>query len=820
MSDNLNIFGEQYNGVTGIIATNTNDTELTYIHPQGTMSITQNGSGIDVSEYATVNVSVTSVPSLQSKTISYTPSESGQSDSVSADSGYDGLSSVNITVVAVSSDYIGSGVTRRSATDLAVSGDTVTIPDGYYSSELTKSVAPGSTGTPVATKGTVSGNSVSITPSVTNTTGYITGGTKTGNAVTVNASELVSGTYSVTSSGTKDVTNFASASVPAGTEGTPTATKGTVSNHSVSVTPSVTNASGFISGGTKSGNPVSVSASELVSGTLSITSSGTKDVTNYESASVPAGSEGTPTATKGTVTGHSVTVTPSVVNTTGFITGGTRTGNAVTVTASELVSGNLAIVNNGTNISVTNYDTVSVNVQTPPNLQSKSVSYTPSETSQTVTVEPAAGYDGLSEVEITVGAISTTYVGSGITRRSGSDLTASGATVTVPAGYYSSQATKSIQSGTAGTPIATKGTVSNHTIAVTPSVENVAGYISSGSMSGTAVTVSASELVSGNLPITSNGSNIDVTNYSTVSVDVSGGGGGAYNVISIDNGNGTQEIRITDATGAVSFQQKSVSYTPSETSISATVSPDSGYDGLSSVSVTVDAISSSFVGSGVTRRSGTDLTASGATVTVPSGYYSSQATKSVSNGTEGTPSATKGTVNNHSVSVTPSVTNSAGYISGGTKTGTAVTVTASELASGNKEITANGTNIDVVGYSTVSVAVPSGGSSKNIQIAQGIDRVATTSYTAVSGQSITVSKTGTYDVYWTGFRSSTGGTNGSQLYIGDTAYGTAQTTFSNHGQSIHLSNVALTQNQTISVYARARGTSYYMYVGNLTIIEA
>ena len=83
-------------------------------------------------------------------------------------------------------------------------------------------------------------------------------------------------------------------------------------------------------------------------------------------------------------------------------------------------------------------------------------------------------------------------------------------------------------------------------------------------------------------------------------------------------------------------------------------------------------------------------------------------------GTAGTPTATKGTVSNHSVSVTPSVTNTTGYITGSTKTGTAVTVTASELASGNKQITSNGTNIDVVGYSTVSVAVPTGGGSLKV----------------------------------------------------------------------------------------------------------
>lgn len=114
--------------------------------------------------------------------------------------------------------------------------------------------------------------------------------------------------------------------------------------------------------------------------------------------------------------------------------------------------------------------------------------------------------------------------------------------------------------------------------------------------------------------------------------------------------------------------------------------------------------------------------------------------------------------------------------------------------------------------------------SKNTQIASGVGRVATTSYTAVEGQSITVAKTGTYDIYWAGYRSSTAGTNGSRLYIGNTAHSSGnQTTFDStltNWQTIHLSNVSLTQGQVITVRARARGTNYYMYVCNLTIIEA
>lgn len=237
----------------------------------GTYNVSQAGSA-DVTNYKNVSVKSGGTTSsidrttVDAHTVRFTPK-------ATVAEGWQGSGTVTGESVDVNAGELVSGtypVTESGEFDVSAY-EKISVPSGSVSVN--------------AVKGMVANHSVLVTPSGNRSAGFISSGTTQGQAVRVDASELVSGTLNVASDGVQDVTNYESISVPSGGHSA-SATKGTVNNHSVNVTPKSTATAGFVSAGTVNGTPVSVSASELVSGTLSITESGTFDVTNYERAAV------------------------------------------------------------------------------------------------------------------------------------------------------------------------------------------------------------------------------------------------------------------------------------------------------------------------------------------------------------------------------------------------------------------------------------------------------------------------------------------------------------------------------------------------------
>ena len=148
---------------------------------------------------------------------------------------------------------------------------------------------------------------------------------------------------------------------------------------------------------------------------------------------------------------------------------------------------------------------------------------------------------------------------------------------------------------------------------------------------------------------------------------------------------------------------------------------------------------------------------------------------------------------------------------GGTALFTDVTGTTAEegdVASGKVFFKADGSQ---------ATGTASGGGGKNIQYCMGRYEVAQTAYTATD-LSLKVTKAGTYKVYWSMDRNTTSGTNGSRLYKGDTALGTAHTSWVHNGYSCE-ETLTFSVNDVITVRARSRSTSYYVGVSNLVIIE-
>ena len=251
-----------------------------------------------------------------------------------------------------------------------------------------------------------------------------------------------------------------------------------VSNHAISTTPVVTGSvTGTISSIYKTSQPSGTDGTDY----WTITPSGTVTTTGVSTASATAtiGTAGYIAAGSKTVAGGQVYITPTVDNGDNrYIVKGTATQNAPTVDASGLVTATSTITA-GYQKASTPSNTLQLSTQA-----GKTV--TPTESEQTAV---ASGKYTTGVVK--VGAISSTYVGSGIAQNDSDDLTVSDNVVTAPAGYYQVQASKSLAlatvvSGTAtisSLNFATGSDAASFSITGSASVSaptvSVAGYISS-----------------------------------------------------------------------------------------------------------------------------------------------------------------------------------------------------------------------------------------------------------------------------------------------------------------------------------------------------
>lgn len=325
-------------------------------------------------------------PTLQTKTVTYTPTTSQQTDTISPDSGYDGLSLVNVIVNAMQGGADVPTFTLSGVQD----GATVTCDKTYaevralYDDGLLVALANAPTYNCVYAMSICDEpGSSSLRYAVYDANGYPMGD------VLITSSAM---TYSVPS-------------VTQKTMNLPTATKGTVTNHTMTIGVGVANSRGFYAGGVTRGNPIYVSASELVSGSQTVSGNGTYDVTDLAELVVDTPTMTLPATTSSTPTGtRRANLYPSTSQQYLNIPAGLNdTARYYQIIGMDLAP--LNVTQNGTynasDVDITGFNTVTVDVQSGIGtlLATKSLgtistnSTTATDTGQTVSVSGINGYD-------------------------------------------------------------------------------------------------------------------------------------------------------------------------------------------------------------------------------------------------------------------------------------------------------------------------------------------------------------------------------------------------------------------------------------------
>lgn len=235
-------------------------------------------------------------------------------------------------------------------------------------------------------------------------------------------------------------------------------------------------------------------------------------------------------------------------------------------------------------------------------------------------------------------------------------------------------------------------------------------------------TASASEILSGETAyvngekitgtMTNRGAVSQSLNTSTTSYTVPAG---------YHNGSGKVSITTEEKTVTPSSSVQTITPSSGKVLSKVTVNASTGIDTSDATAAAGDILSGKtayvdgekITGTIATKNS-SNLTASGATVSVPAGYYASAANKSVATATQATPSISV----DSSGKITASATQTAGYVSAGTKTGTKqlTTQAAKTVTPSSSEQTAVASGV----YTTGAVKVAGDANLKAENIKEGV----------------------------------------------------------------------------------------------------
>ena len=363
-------------------------------------------------------------PTLQDKTVTPTTSE----QTVQADDGYDGLNKVVVGAIQTETKDITANGDYSPTTGKYFSKVNVNVPEKTFATQA-KTATPstsqqvikpdtGYDGLSQVTIGAIKNQVKSVTP--TNSQQTITPDTEYNGL-----SQVVVGAIN-NQAKTATPTNSEQTITPdSGYNGLSQVIIGAVNNQSKTATPKETEQTVTPDTGYNGLSQVIVEAIKNQSKTISPT-------TSEQVVSPDSEYNGLSQVTVSAILLQSKTATPT--NAIQEIVCDDGYNGLENVTVNPVPTESKMIDSNGTYTPTKGkfFDSVTVDVQ--PTLQEKSV--TPNESAQTIT--PDSGYEGLSKVN--VGAVSSTYIGSDITKKSAQTYTPSTSNQTISAGQYLSGA--------------------------------------------------------------------------------------------------------------------------------------------------------------------------------------------------------------------------------------------------------------------------------------------------------------------------------------------------------------------------------------------